>query len=51
MERRKVPFTTMIEWSQLEALEKLANSRGTSIAAIIREALDQYLSEKEESEK
>lgn len=51
MERRKTQFTTMITWAQFEALVKLANRRGVSMAQIVREALDQYLSKKEESEK
>jgi hypothetical protein len=51
MVKRRVLYTTMLEASQLEAVEQLANRRGTSMAAIIREALDQYLKSLEASEK
>jgi predicted DNA-binding protein len=51
MERRKTQFTTMITWAQFEALVKLANRRGVSMAQIVREALDQYLKGLRDEEK
>jgi predicted DNA-binding protein len=48
VERRKISITISVELAHYRALLDLSRSRGVSLASIVREAIEQYLSKEKE---
>jgi hypothetical protein len=44
---RKIPFSALLEWRQLEAIDQLAKQNDEPRSEILRRAVDRYLAEEQ----